>query len=283
MGKRKAIRSSSSNNLIASSSRISSRSSSALIGAIQIRPTPGDVTRNISRHLELIKLAVKHGCGVVMFPELSLTGYEPKLANDLAFSGPKDPGLDVFIDLSRTLKVVVIVGAPIRCSTGAGVQIGAFLYHPDGSCEIYCKQHLHDDELPYFVSGNEQVILDCGSGERAALAICYESLLEHHSKYAYERGARLYLASVAKPQRGVNRAFEHYPEISCRFKMPVVMSNSIGVCDDFVSAGCSAAWGASGELLGSMDDQSEGVIVLDTSSMTARIFCIDDEINGMRE
>src|SRR5256885_2305989 len=50
----------------------------------QTRPIKGDVERNIEGHKKFIEQAVAKRAGMVVFPELSITGYEPALAKDLA-------------------------------------------------------------------------------------------------------------------------------------------------------------------------------------------------------
>ena len=50
----------------------------------QTRPIKGDIQSNIDNHKKLIDLAVSYGADTVIFPELSLTGYEPELSKKLA-------------------------------------------------------------------------------------------------------------------------------------------------------------------------------------------------------
>lgn len=50
----------------------------------QTRPVKGDIQSNIDDHKKLIEIAVSNGADTVIFPELSLTGYEPKLSRELA-------------------------------------------------------------------------------------------------------------------------------------------------------------------------------------------------------
>ncbi|MFI5131108.1 MAG: nitrilase-related carbon-nitrogen hydrolase, partial [Chitinophagales bacterium] len=50
----------------------------------QTRPIKGDVKSNINAHRKLIDLAINNKANSIIFPELSLTGYEPELAKDLA-------------------------------------------------------------------------------------------------------------------------------------------------------------------------------------------------------
>lgn len=48
------------------------------VGLAQINPVVGDLRENASKILDNYKQAVKAGCDVVAFPELSITGYPPE-------------------------------------------------------------------------------------------------------------------------------------------------------------------------------------------------------------
>lgn len=48
--------------------------------------------------------------------------------------------------------------------------------------------------------------------------------------------------------------------------MPVLMSNCVGSCDNFVSAGQSAIWTRDGKLAGQLDNISEGLLFFDTET-----------------
>ena len=50
----------------------------------QTRPIKGDIHHNIENHTKFIELAISHRADMVVFPELSITGYEPTLAKELA-------------------------------------------------------------------------------------------------------------------------------------------------------------------------------------------------------
>ena len=54
------------------------------IGVAQIRPVKGEIQSNIFNHGKIIDVAVLNEADAIFFPELSLTGYEPKLAKELA-------------------------------------------------------------------------------------------------------------------------------------------------------------------------------------------------------
>jgi predicted amidohydrolase len=52
--------------------------------AAQYCSVAGDLSANLDRHAQLMRLAAHHGVKFLLFPELSLTGYEPSLASKLA-------------------------------------------------------------------------------------------------------------------------------------------------------------------------------------------------------
>jgi predicted amidohydrolase len=242
-------------------------SSTMRVCAAQLRPVPGDFATNAAKHLELIELAVAHRADLVFFPELSLTGYEPRLAKSLAGS-VADHRLDMFQRCSDANNLVIGVGMPI--AVGSAVQIGMIWFAPSTPRRTYAKQQLHADELPYFVPGDGQLVLE-SAGRRLAPAICYESLQMDHADGAAALAAEFYLASVAKPASNLAKAMVHYPAVACRHNMFVIMADCVGPSDDFVSVGQSAAWNNRGELLAQMDAASEGVVVLDDDSIAARV------------
>jgi predicted amidohydrolase len=97
-----------------------------------------------------------------------------------------------------------------------------------------------------------------------ALAICYEISIPQHAENAHKTGAQLYVASVAKTVKGVEKAWVALSEIASKYGMTVLMSNSVGMCEDGLCGGRSAAWNSKGELLGRLNDTDEGILILDT-------------------
>jgi 16S rRNA U516 pseudouridylate synthase RsuA-like enzyme len=48
--------------------------------------------------------------------------------------------------------------------------------------------------------------------------------------------------------------------------MPVLMANCVGFCDNFLSVGKCSIWTKEGELVGQLDDKTEGLLIFDTES-----------------
>ncbi len=235
------------------------------LSVAQICSLPGNITSNLAMHVDVVHRAVELGAEVVLFPELSLTGYEPTLAKRLAVR-PDDSRFDVLQALSDSHSVVIGAGVPLAVL--AGVEIGMLVFQPGVPCQSYSKQMLHVDELPYFVCGNGQTLLR-KDGHTLVPAICFESLQPEHADSAANLGANVYLASVAKSATGVAKAYGHYPMIAKRHSMTVIMANCLGPSDNFIGAGRSAVWNLNGQLIAQLDGQREGILVFDTITQEA--------------
>lgn len=122
------------------------------LAAAQTVSIPGDIAANIQRHLALMRAAAEQGVQCLVFPELSLTGYEPFLAADLAID-PQDAVLTPLRELARELQLTAVVGMPVRLTPKTGVLIGALVLEADGSVGVYTKQHLHPGEELAFAAG----------------------------------------------------------------------------------------------------------------------------------
>lgn len=232
------------------------------ISVAQTRPFAGDIQKNVDTHLNMIDLAATQGAACIIFPELSLTGYEPTLASALATT-PADPIFDSFQKISDVRSISIGVGMPIR--SDAGILISMILFQPGQVRQAYAKQYLHEDEYPYFVCGTNPLLFTIDH-YKIAPAICYESLVPEHSEKAFQAGADIYIASVAKSAKGIAKAYAHFPAVARQFSMTVLMANCVGRCDDFESVGNTAVWNNQGALVGQLNDTTEGILIIDTDT-----------------
>lgn len=228
----------------------------------QTKPTKGDIQSNIDNHKKLIDLAIFNGADIVIFPELSLTSYEPTLAKELA-THREDSRFDDFQKIADTQQITLGVGAPTKSNTG--ICISMIIFQPHQPRQMYSKQYLHADEEEFFGSGPGSSGL-IGDKSNIALAICYELSVAEHAENAFKNGADIYIASVAKFARGVEQAAERLAEIARVYSMTVLMSNCIGEADGGECAGKSSVWDKKGELIGQLNDTNEGIIIFDTET-----------------
>lgn len=236
----------------------------------QIAPYKGEIKRNLEVHEGWIVQAIAQQADAIFFSELSLTGYEPTLAQALQME-IADPRLDSLQFLSNQGDITIGVGAPIRQE--GGIYIGMIVFQPYQPRQLYAKQILHEDEDPYFIPGNQQILIKLDT-QKIAPAICYESLQPTHLQQAMEMGAHMYLASVAKPQRGIDKAFAYFPQVAKEKSIPILMANCVGYCDNFQSVGQSAVWDHSGNLVGQLPDHEAGMLIYDSRKQALQILSL---------
>lgn len=232
------------------------------ISVAQTRPVKGDIPANINNHKKLIDLAIDNRVDIIIFPELSLTGYEPELAGKLV-TDQEDNRFDDFQRISDTRQITIGVGAPTK--NNAGICISMLLFQPGAARQTYSKKYIHADEEPFFVPGQTDVRL-MGNMSNISLAICYELSVPEHSENAHKNGAEIYIASVAKSIDGVEKAAKNLSDIASKYSMTVLMSNCLGPCDNFQGAGKSSAWNSKGLLIGQLNDRDEGILIMDTET-----------------
>ena len=228
------------------------------LAAAQVASSPGDIARNVSRHVAIVEEAASLAAEMVVFPELSLIGYWPRLAATAATS-PDDPRLHPLQAASDRLGIVVAVGLPL--ATIGLPRIAMLLFRPHETVVVHAKRLLHEDEVPYFAPGDEPHVVHVGD-QRLAPGICFEALQREHVDAVDALGATAYLVSVAKHARGVSEAHERLAAVAREYGLSVVMANAVGAFADGVAGGRSAAWHAGGMLAASLDGVSEGLVCI---------------------
>lgn len=217
------------------------------IAAAQSISVAGDLAANIARHQRFIRVAAEQGVQLLVFPELSLTGYERGLAAELAIA-PEAEVLQPLRDFAREVGVTSVVGMPIRLSDDSPVLIGALVLGADGSLGVYSKQHLHPGEEVAFAPGTGGSMLTIGS-DVVALAVCADFSHASHAAAAAEQGADLYAAGVLITENGYAPDTALLQGYARTHSMTVLMANHGGVTGGWESAGRSAIWASDGSLI----------------------------------
>ena len=228
----------------------------------QTNPRKGDIEKNIEQHIKLLDIAIHRNADIVIFPELSLTGYEPELAKDLATT-QADKRLDVFQNISDINEVVIGVGLPTR--ENDNIFISMIVFQPKKERLTYSKQYLYPTEVGYFTPGKQQIYLNI-CDNIVAPAICYELSNPEHSEAAYKNKANIYIASVLNSVGGVDGDIKKLSAIANKYKMTVFMANFIGQSGGYQCAGKSSIWDTTGNLIGQLDSETEGVLIYDTET-----------------
>jgi predicted amidohydrolase len=175
------------------------------VRAIQFSPALGNVGKNMEFHAAKISQAVHDGCELIVFPELSISGYQLKdIVADAALrvGGPEWRELE---KLSR--KIDIIVGAPLE--EDAGIIHNAALYFSRGKC-----RHTHRKvQLPNYGMFEERMIFAAGDGFHtfrigactAGILICREILFPMLAYLYFVQKTDLLIGISNSPQRGIGK------------------------------------------------------------------------------
>lgn len=222
------------------------------IAAAQIASVRGNVPVNLAAHLDAVSAAASCEVSALVFPELSLTGYEPDLAASLAFAA-EDARLLSLRGLAVQHQITLIVGAPMRNGVDKPA-IGAFILTPTGEIRTYLKMHLGGSEIAYFSPGDGPVAHDV-DGQRLGISICADSSRRTHAQTYSQLGAQIYAGGVFLTAEWYVEDAPRLQKYAAEFGMLAVMANQGKSIGTYESVGKSAVWAPGGELL----VQAEGV------------------------
>jgi len=169
----------------------------------QCAPALGDLKDNLDLHLELTQQAITEGADMVVFPELSLTGYFLKdLVPEVAMT-LDDARLAPLFQLSKRIDIVtgvVLKSEDFRYYNAALYLSGGEVKHVHR--KVYLPTYGMFDEQRYFAPGDRIRAFDV-AGVRAGMLVC-EDMWHLSSAYLlFVQGVSLLLCISSSPGRGV--------------------------------------------------------------------------------
>ncbi len=220
------------------------------IAAAQSRSIKGDFQRNMGEHVMFAKTAAENRVDVIVFPELSLTGYEPELAQELALS-INDKVLDPLVDASNEWDIAIIAGCPVR-SISSRPYLGAFIIQPGKPVSVYRKRYLHTGEERHFIPSQDNAVFNYRE-KQIGIAICADIDNPQHPADAERKGANIYAAGVCITHGGIHETSETMSRYASQHNMITVMANHAVNTGGYTTEGRSAIWSNSGKLLAMAD------------------------------
>jgi predicted amidohydrolase len=115
-------------------------------------------------------------------------------------------------------------------------------------------------ESTVFRPGDRNPLVPLGDGT-AAVAVCADVNRSSHAGDAAKRGARTYLASMFVIPADIEKDVATLTSYAARHHMVVALANYGGPSGGLPSAGNSAIWSETGELLVQLPEAGEGVAV----------------------
>jgi predicted amidohydrolase len=143
------------------------------IAIAQIDCVLGDLKRNIEKHINYIQQAIKEKAELILFPELSLTGYTLRDLNiDVAVNPFKS---NVFDEFKKLSKEIIIIAGGVEEGENYGIYNSAFVFE-DGDIKhihrkIYPPTYGMFEEMRYFSNGDSVRAFNTKIG-RIGVLIC---------------------------------------------------------------------------------------------------------------
>jgi predicted amidohydrolase len=153
------------------------------VAAAQPPCLPLDVEANVAAHAAAVRAA---GARLVVFPELSLTGY----ALEAPAIAPGDPRLAPLSQACAETGTTALVGAPVEDR-----YIGVLAVDGAGARIVYRKMCLGGDEPRHFSRGSAPAALEL-DGTRLGLAVCKDTGSPEHAAATAALGIDAYVAGI---------------------------------------------------------------------------------------
>lgn len=176
------------------------------VGLAQIYPKLGDVKANLQKHLDRIQEASHQGVELIIFPELSMTGYQVQdLVPEVAITPTADnPTFGAMLEASQQMDIVfgfVHEDTRQRFYTAAA-------YLSKGEClhihhKIYLPTYAMFDEGRYFDQGENARAFDTRFG-RVGMLICEDFWHMSPAYLLWQDGADILIFHSASPSRGLD-------------------------------------------------------------------------------
>ena len=250
------------------------------IALAQADATLGDVSANLERHLEWIARARKAGADLLVFPELSLTGY---LLQDLVSEVALAPDDPVFARLAAAAGDMAIVVGAIEESPDHAQFISGYLIENGEIRHVHRKVYLAAygvfDEARYVGSGQRVRAVDTDAVGRIGVIICEDAWHPSLVGLSLLDGANLLVIQVASPVRDLTRGeLPHNARIwmdtlrtyARLYGTTIVFCNRVGSEDGLVFWGHSCVFGPDGEVVGQAPLYDEDLLLVDVDPERVR-------------
>jgi predicted amidohydrolase len=248
------------------------KSSMLRVAAAQIDPTEADIAKNLAKHIHYIELARQRGVEVLVFPELSLTGYQVKSRTpDLAITRD-DPRLLTLAAAAGDMTVIagfVEEGWAVQFHNSAVALRNGKVTFVHRKLNIASYGNL--EEAKYFANGRFMDVFTHELPWTASILICADAWNPALVYLAALAGATFLTMPIASSRtavgiefsnpRGWDTALSFY---GMMYGMPVVMANHCGSRDGEDYWGHSRVVDPHGKVL-AMAGEEEELVVADLS------------------
>ena len=273
----------------------------------QINPTVGDFSGNVALMIRYARQAAERGAEIVVFPELSVTGYPPRdLVEKPSFIDRSEAAVEELANATADLPLSVVTGyvghaagrsgglsAKPATNSAAVLQGGRVVLRQS---KMLLPNYDVFDEARNFSPATSQSLWETGSG-RVALTICEDAWndMEFWPRPLYgrdpvdelvRRGATALISINGSPFHMGKRQLREdmFRAMVKRHNVPAVMVNQIGGNDQVVFDGTSFAMDAEGNVIAQAASFAEDLVLVDLATGTGdRRGTVPDECEAVYE
>jgi len=250
-----------------------------------MNPTVGDLAGNVDRMTAAARQAARRGAELVVFPELSITGYPPRdLVEKPSFIEASERELERLASETRGLDLSVICGYVGRSDAETGKRAlnrAALIEHGEivfRQSKMLLPNYDVFDEARYFEPATSQDLCRIG-GRKTAITICQDAWNDkqfwERRRYSRDpieelaqKGAELIISINASPWNIGKRQQREtiFRATARRFGLPVVYVHMVGGNDQLIFDGSSFAMTAAGDVAARAKSFEEDLVVFDSST-----------------
>jgi len=260
----------------------------------QINPTVGDFSGNAAKIIDFSRRAQSVGAGLILFPELSISGYPPRdLVERSSFVARNRDSVERIATETKGIAVICGLVTPAHSDTGKSVMNSAALLVEGKVAFIQSKMLLptYDvfDEMRNFAPARSQQLLPF-CGKQMALTICEDVWNDKQfwTKRMYtvdpvesliQAGGNFVLNISASPfwigKRELRR--EMLASIARQHKVPVAMVNQVGGNDSLIFDGSSLVLNREGKVIAQGRSFEEDLVCFDSNDLSGEMH---EQISG---
>jgi predicted amidohydrolase len=254
---------------------------SLTVAVAQTAARLGNLRENLGDTLRLTASARDRGAGLVLFPELALTGYSLQDAVAATALRPHDddPWLGELV--GSIGETAVVVGFVEEGLNGAFYN-SALVAYAGRIVAVHRKRDLPTyglfDEARFFKPGTGPTLFEL-AGWRFGLLICEEAWYPARVQELVEAGAEALLILSAGPGRGVEAGERWQTQDAWRdlvryyartYTLPALLANRTGIEEGLLFGGCSAIFSPSGRLMTEAPIFEEALLTAELSRSSLR-------------
>jgi NAD+ synthase (glutamine-hydrolysing) len=244
------------------------------VALAQINATVGDLDGNTEKIIENIKKAKQRDADLVIFPELTTTGYPPKdLLLKPSFIKENEETLDKIITETKDIAVVIGFVNEVR----ENIYNAAALIQNGRLIGIQHKTHLPNydvfDEKRYFNTAKEPHIFELDE-LKLGITICEDIWVDNNIAGIQAKKGADFIVNISASPFYAGKSKVRRELIARRAKenrIPIVYVNLVGGQDDLIFDGRSYVFNKEGELIAEGKQFDEDLVITNLDGAEYRL------------